>query len=114
MFAMKDSGARKETGKDRIKALRDSRKLSIEQLSRTMKEQRKTFDAVRRQLVEGPRTVPEIASALGAPSSQIMWCIASLKKYGEVAEAEKDGSYFRYELAGGTAAGAAAGSTEEG
>jgi hypothetical protein len=27
-----------------------------------------------------------------------MWIVATLKKYGEIAEGEKDGGYFRYKL----------------
>ena len=73
---------------------------SIEALSRKMKEQRKIVGRIKEQLGEGPKTVPEMASALGLPSSDIMWYVAALKKYGEVAEGEKEGSYFRYEPAG--------------
>ena len=30
-----------------------------------------------------------------------MWYVASMKKFGEILEADQDDSYFRYELAGG-------------
>jgi hypothetical protein len=31
-------------------------------------------------------------------TSEAMWIVAALKKYGEIAEGEKDGGYFRYKL----------------
>ena len=96
---MYEEGDKTETRKELLKALREARKQSIEKLSRRIREQRRTIGAIRGQLEENPKTVPEIASALGVSSSQIMWWVAALKKFGEVVEREKDGSYFRYELA---------------
>jgi hypothetical protein len=32
----------------------------------------------------------------------VLWFIATLKKYGEIAEGDKDGGYFRYYLADAT------------
>jgi len=51
------------------------------------------------QLKEGAQTVPTIAAATGASTAETLWYMASLKKYGEIKEAEKDGGYFKYELA---------------
>jgi hypothetical protein len=42
--------------------------------------------------------VPEIAAATGLPTSETLWYLASLKKYGEILEGPKDGSYYRYKL----------------
>lgn len=93
------------TRKELLKRLREARKESIEALAGKMKEQKKTIQRIKEQLAESLKTVPEIASALGLPASEIMWYIAALKKYGEVAEGEKTGGYFRYELVGGRDAG---------
>jgi predicted transcriptional regulator len=90
----------KHARKELLKALREARKQSIVVLSRKMKEQKKIIERIKEQLGEGPKTVPEMASGLGLPSSEIMWYVAALKKYGEVAEEEKEGGYFRYEPAG--------------
>jgi predicted transcriptional regulator len=81
-----------------LRGLREARKQSIEALSNKLKEQKKTIKRIKEQLGEGSKTVPEVASALGLSSSEIMWYVAALKKYGEVAEGEKEGCYFRYEL----------------
>ncbi len=87
------------TRKELMKGLREAHKQSIAELSIKMKEQKKIIERIKEQLGEGPKTVPEMASALGLPSCEIMWYVAALKKYGEVAEGEKEGGYFRYEQA---------------
>ena len=62
--------------------------------------------AMRRRILaalrEGPRTVPEIAEAIGAPSNEAVYWIMGMRRYGwlaEVREAADDG-YFRYQLTG--------------
>ncbi len=96
---MNNTSEGKRARKELLKGLRESRKQSIEALSIKMKEQKKTIEKIKERLDKGPKTVPELAAALGLPASDIMWYVAALKKYGEVAEGEKDGGYFRYEPA---------------
>ena len=43
-------------------------------------------------------TVPEIAAATGLAASDVLWYVASLKKYGEILEGPKDSGYYRYRL----------------
>ena len=93
----------KQARKEALKKLRESRRQTIENASRRMKAQKKIIDAIREQLQEGGRTVPELAEGTGISTSEVMWTIAALKNYGEIAEGEKDGSYFRYQLAGAPA-----------
>ena len=64
-----------------------------------MKEQRQAVKAIKESLAEAELTVPEIAAATGLAASEVLWYVASLKKYGEVLEGSQDGSYFRYRLA---------------
>src|SRR5512134_1771454 len=97
---MSESKDEKQARKEALKKLREARKETIALATLKMKEQRKAVDAVRRQLKKGGMTVPEIAEGAGISTSEAMWFIATLKKYGEVIEGEKDGGYFRYELAG--------------
>jgi hypothetical protein len=50
-------------------------------------------------LAEGPRTVPEIAAALGRPTHEAMFWVMGMRRYGQVRdvkEAAVDG-YFRYQ-----------------
>ena len=67
-----------------------------------MKENRKAVKAIKEQLRDEPRTVPEIAEATGLAPAKVLWFIATLKKYGEILEGDKDGGYFRYYLADAT------------
>ncbi len=98
MFEMNEKGKSEQGQKELLKRLRAARKQSIEALGAKVKGQKELIERIREQLGDGPKSVPEMSSALGLPSSQIMWYVAALKKYGEVVEAEKVGSYFRYEL----------------
>lgn len=98
---MKEMCDCKRTRKELLRGLREARKQPVEALSRKVKEQKKVIEQIKRQLRISSNTVPEMASALGLPSSEIMWYVATLKKYGEIAEGEKEGGYFRYELADG-------------
>jgi len=86
--------------KEALKRLREARKQTIERAVRSMKAHRKAIDTVKHKLAEGGRTVPELAELTGISTADAMWYVATLKKYGAVAEGEKDGSYFRYELVG--------------
>jgi hypothetical protein len=50
-------------------------------------------------LKDGPRTVPEIAEALGRPTHEAMFWVMGMRRYGQVRdvkEAAVDG-YFRYQ-----------------
>jgi hypothetical protein len=50
-------------------------------------------------LAEGPRTVPEIAVAIGRPTHEAMFWVMGMRRYGQVRdvkEAAVDG-YFRYQ-----------------
>jgi DNA-binding transcriptional ArsR family regulator len=85
------------TRKEAMKKLREARRGIIEQVARRVKDRKKAMDAIRDRLREGGQTVPELAEQTGMDSSTVLWLVATLKKYGEIVEAEKDGSYFRYE-----------------
>jgi hypothetical protein len=96
--AMSSSEDEKSNRKEALKKLRETRKQSIERAARKMKEHRKAFAAVKKQLAEGAKTVPEVAEGAGINTADALWYVATFKKYGVVAEGDKDGSYFRYEL----------------
>ena len=55
-------------------------------------------------LGSGPLTVPELASALGCPTHEVLLWVMGMRRYGrlhEVGRADGDG-YFRYERVEGT------------
>jgi predicted transcriptional regulator len=84
-----------------MKALRQERKAWIKAAAAKVKEHNSALGAIRAQLKNTPRTVPEISQGTGLSTSKVMWYVASMKKFGEILEADQDDSYFRYQLAGG-------------
>ena len=96
---MSQESNEKTAKKEAMKKLRESRKHIIKATSTRVKENRKAIKAIKEQLQAEARTVPEIAEATGLASSEVLWFIATLKKYGEILEGDKDGGYFRYHLA---------------
>ncbi|HYO42791.1 MAG TPA: hypothetical protein VES19_06280 [Candidatus Limnocylindrales bacterium] len=53
-------------------------------------------------LAEGPRTVPQIAEAVGAPTHEVVFWVMGMRRYGWLAEIKgSDGDgYFLYEATG--------------
>jgi len=88
----------KKGKKEAMKKLRRSRSEWIKKATATVKSQKKKLKLIKEQLQTGAGTIPELADATGMPSHEVLWFMAALKKYGEIAEAEKDGGYFRYDL----------------
>jgi len=98
--------------KEALKSLREARRQTIAAATARMKAQKKESAAIKDELQKGERTVPEIAAATGLEAAEVLWYVATLKKYGEVLEGMLDGSYFRYRLAPSVAAETEPGSSE--
>lgn len=88
----------KNSNKEAMKQLRKQRKDRIKQVSALVKEQKKTLEAIREQLELGSKTVPEISESINLPADKVLWFMAAMKKFGEIIEAGKDGSFYRYAL----------------
>ncbi len=84
--------------KEAMKKLRSERKKVIKAAAANVKKQNKVLKAIKEQLKDNPGTVPEISEGTGVQTSEVLWYLASLKKFGQIVEGEKDGAYFRYEL----------------
>ena len=95
---MPDTTEDKESKKEALKKLKAARKEQIAAATARMKEQRQAVKAIRKHLEGAELTVPEIAAATGLPVSEVLWYVASLKKYGEILEGAKAGGYYRYRL----------------
>jgi Fic family protein len=95
---MSDISIENESRKVALKKLRESRKEQIAAASARLKKHRKAVKAIREHLTGVELTVPEIAAATGLPPSEVLWYVASLKKYGEILEGPKAGEYYRYRL----------------
>ena len=52
-----------------------------------------------RLLEEKPRTIPEIAEALGRPTSEVTFWVMGMRKYGYLTEDREvtDEGYYRYQ-----------------
>lgn len=50
-------------------------------------------------LHDGPRTVPEIAAAIGCPTHEVVFWVMGMRRYGYLREVKgtTDDGYFRYE-----------------
>ena len=57
-------------------------------------------DQVLAALRNGPRTVPEIADALGSPAHEVMYWVMAARKYGYIQESAEpdDDDYYTYML----------------
>jgi|UniRef100_A0A7C3UWY5 Fic family protein len=82
-----------------LKKLREARKYQIAAATERMKRQRQAVQAIEAALSQGGLTVPELARITKQPASQVLYYLATLKKYGKVVEGEAEGSYFKYRLA---------------
>ena len=53
-------------------------------------------------LADGPKTVPEIADAIGAPAHEAVFWVMGMRRYGWLAEinGSEDDGYFRYQPTG--------------
>ena len=91
--------ATKYATKDAMKALRAERAQWVGPATAQAAENRKARKAIRASLAQASATVPEIAAAVGLAPDTALWLLASMKKFGEVVEADKAGSYYRYALA---------------
>jgi Fic family protein len=89
----------KKMDKEALKKLREERRVWVEKAKKSIKAQNQIIKQIKAQITDAAKTIPEIAQATDMSTSQVVLYISGLKKYGIVAEAEKDGDYFRYRLA---------------
>lgn len=101
---MSDAPIERAADKEALKQLKAARKEQIAAAAARMKEQRRGVKAIKEHLDGAELTVPEIAAATGLPASQVLYYVATLKKYGEILEGPKDGGYYRYRLGQASAA----------
>ena len=85
--------------KGALKNLREERWLWVGNAKQSIKAQNKVIKQIKAQISDTAKTVPEIAQATGMSTSQVLLYVSGLKKYGDIAEADKDGNYFKYRLA---------------
>jgi predicted transcriptional regulator len=66
-----------------------------------MRDEMVMRDRVLAALDDGPKTVPEIAEAIGQPSHEVMHWVMAARRYGLVRETGQPvGDYYQYALVG--------------
>jgi predicted transcriptional regulator len=80
-----------------LKQLREAHRQTVERTQALYKEQRQMQNAICQLIRAEPKTVPQIATAIGKPAHQVLWFIAAMKKYGIVVETGMCGDYPLYQ-----------------
>ena len=78
-----------------LKGLRAEHSETVKRTQSLLKEQKRVQKEICQFIREEPKTVPEIAEAVDMPAHEVLWYIASFKKYGIVVE---DGMCADYPL----------------
>jgi predicted transcriptional regulator len=94
----KNEDKNKDAKKAAMKELRVLRKNLIASASSTMKKQKKDMAAIKAFLKEEAATIPIIAAAIDMPTDKTLWYMATMKKYGQIIEGQKEGAFFKYSL----------------
>lgn len=87
-----------EAKKTAMKKLRVQRKTLIAAASSKMKTQKKDIKAIKEFLNSQASTIPDIADGIDLPQDKTLWYIATMKKYGQIVEDQKQGAFFKYAL----------------
>jgi predicted transcriptional regulator len=82
-----------------LKRLRAQHAETVERTQALLKEQKRIQREICQVMRENPKTVPEIAEAVGMPTNEVLWYVASFKKYGLVLENGMCGDYPLYQKA---------------
>jgi hypothetical protein len=78
--------------------LRERRGGMSEELKEYFKEQQRIKKALRKALKDGPKSVPDLASACSLDKQVTLWHLMAMRRYGEVVEAAEQNGYPLYAL----------------
>jgi predicted transcriptional regulator len=81
---------------ENLKRLRESHVATVESTQALLREQKKIQREICQCIRENPKTVPEVAAAIGRPAHEVLWYLAAFKKYGIVIESGMCGDYPLY------------------
>jgi predicted transcriptional regulator len=80
-----------------LKRLREQHAESVSRTQALYKEQRRIQQEICKVIRDTPKTVPDVATAVGLPTHEVLWHLTALKKYGIVAEMGMCGDYPLYQ-----------------
>ena len=78
-----------------LNRLRERHAETVKRTQALLKEQKRVEKEICKIIREDAKTVPEIAETIGMPSNEVLWYLASYRKYGIVVE---DGMCADYPL----------------
>ena len=84
---------------DMLKRLRQEHAATVERTQALLKTQKRVQQEICQFIRENPKTVPEIAEAIGMPAHEVLWYVASFKKYGLLVEKGMCADYPLYQKA---------------
>lgn len=78
-------------------------RVELRDLREVLRDEMVERDRIAVVLRAGPKTVPEIAAALGAPTAEVLKWVMAMRRYGRARELPKnrEDDYYRYELVEG-------------
>ncbi len=82
-----------------LKSLRQQHAASVERTQALLKEQKRVQQLICQALRDAPKTVPEVAAAVNLPAHEVLWYMASFKKYGLIVEKGMCADYPLYQKA---------------
>jgi predicted transcriptional regulator len=82
-----------------LKRLREQHAATVERTQALLREQKRVQQEVCKLLREKPMTVPEVAAAINMPAHEVLWYMASFKKYGLIVEKGMCADYPLYQKA---------------
>lgn len=92
-----DTAARKGNyAVEQIKAARARRGPADPVRAEAYKRDREKQNAILKAIADEARTVPEIAEATGLTTTEVMWWVTALRKYGKVQDDGKRDDYVAY------------------
>jgi predicted transcriptional regulator len=95
---MSQTSEQRQTLKETLKRLRGERETVVQTVTEHNKRHQAERKKIRGVLTEGPATVPALAAACEFASSEVLWHITAMRKYGELVESAQEGDYFTYQL----------------
>jgi predicted transcriptional regulator len=80
-----------------LKRLREQHAATVERTQTLFKEQKRVQQEICKVLRDTPKTVPEVAEAVNMPAREVLWYMASFKKYGLIVETGMCADYPLYQ-----------------
>ncbi len=82
-----------------LKHLRQQHAATVERTQALLKAQKRAQQEICGTIREKPKTVPEIAEEVGMPANEVLWYVASFRKYGIIVEKGMCSDYPLYQKA---------------